>query len=144
MGQTYIDFFGDDWRDPPQSGQDQAPLKSLSSGSSFGPVLLKIISYKKKTLLEQFRNGANVYRLFWRWWTRPASGRPWLTPSKKSEVRFVVWPFIVKTHLLQVNRHFWNSSEMGQTLMDFFRDDGRDPSQEGRDQLPQKSLRSGS
>jgi hypothetical protein len=46
MGQTYIDFFRGDGRDPPQAGRDPVPPKSLPSGSSFGPLLLKIISYK--------------------------------------------------------------------------------------------------
>jgi hypothetical protein len=46
MGQTLIDFFRDDGRDPRQSCRDQAPQKSLPSGSSFDPWLVKIISYK--------------------------------------------------------------------------------------------------
>jgi hypothetical protein len=46
MGETYIDFFRDDGRDPPQAGRDEVPQKSLRSGSSFAPWLLKIISYK--------------------------------------------------------------------------------------------------
>jgi hypothetical protein len=48
MGQTYIDCFGDDGRDPPQPGRDEVPPKSLRSGWSFDPRLIKIISYKYK------------------------------------------------------------------------------------------------